>query len=300
MLTYTQSYKRAADMTGISITQNSVALDNIKQDINQGIRIFKNAARRYWTRKEIKTNLVQNQQYYTFPEDVVRLTTAKIVTGQLELPLIMVDSEEVWNRLNIIPAMTVGIPTYGYIRGRNELGLYPRPSQNVTNGLIISYESRLRDMNIEDVTTTISVTNGQNTIGVPSGTPFNANMVGSWLTVTDGSDGNWYQITGFTDSSHITIENDYQGPTKSSVAALIGEAADIPEDFHLGPVYYAAYNYFLKRKDKDTAAAFKSLYDDLRKQYIEVYAAKTTGATQNDITAYSHNMFGLPPGQITG
>jgi hypothetical protein len=287
-------------MTGISITQNSQALDNIKQDINQGIRIFKNAARRYWSRKEIKTNLVANQQYYTFPEDVVRVTTAKIVNGQLELPLIMVDSEEVWNRLNIIPAMTVGIPTYGYIRGRNELGLYPRPSQSVTNGLIISYESRLRDMNVEDVTANISVTNGQNTIGVPSGTPFTQNMLGSWLSITDGSDGNWYQITGFTDTSHITIENVYQGPTKSSVAALIGQAADIPEDYHLGPVYYAAYNYFLKRKDKDTAAAFKSLYDDLRKQYVEVYAAKTTGVTQNDISGYSHNMFGLPPSQITG
>lgn len=299
MLTYTQSYKRAADMTGISITQNSQALDNIKQDINQGIRIFKNAARRYWTRKEIKTNLVANQQYYTFPQDVVRLTTAKVKTGALELPLVLIDSEEVWNRLNIIPAMTVGIPTYGYIRGRNELGLYPRPAQNVVNGLIISYESRLRDMNIEDVTPSISVTNDSNVIGAATAV-FNANMVGSWICVTDGSDGNWYQITGFTSSTSITIENVYQGPTKASVASLIGQAADIPEDYHLGPVYYAAYNYFLKRKDKDTAAAFKSLYDDLRKQYVEVYAAKTTGVTQNDITAYSHNMFGLPPSQITG
>lgn len=300
MLTYTKLYTRAADIIGVNPTQSSQALANIQQDINQGLRIFKNASRRYWTRKEVTTNLVANQQYYTFPEDMVRITTVKSTNGGFIYPVILVDSEEVWNRLNLVPAMTTGIPTYGFIRGRNELGLYPVPSINVTNGLVVSYEPRLKDMTTDDVTPTIAVANNLSTVGVPSGTPFTANMVGSWLSVTDGSDGNWYQIVGVTDTTHLTLENVYQGPTKTSVASIIGQVPDIPEDYHLGLVYYAAYNYYLKRKESNTAAGFKSLYEDLLKQYIDNYAAKTTGLVQNDITNYSLNLFMLPPQNITG
>jgi hypothetical protein len=297
MLTYTQLYTRAADIIGVS-TSNSQAIRNIQQDINQGLRLFKNASRRYWTRKEVTTDIVADQQYYTFPEDMVRVTTVKVNSGSLVLPVTMIDSEELWNRLNLVPAMTVGVPTSGFIRGRNELGLYPIPSTDTTDGLIVSYESRLKDMSIEDVTPSIDVT--EDSVTVTAGAPtFNANMVGSWLSVTDGSDGNWYQIVGYVSPTEITLENYYQGPSKSSVASIIGSAADIPEDYHLGLVYYAAYNYFLKRKDKDTAAAFKSLFDDLLRQYKAVYSAKTTGFTQPDIASYNYNLFGLPPQNVT-
>lgn len=300
MITYTQLYKRAADIIGVSATTASQALTNIQQDINQGQRIFKNASRRYWTRKEVTTNLIANQQYYTFPEDMVRITTVKVTSGSLTLPVTMIDSEELWNRLNLIPAMTVGIPTQGFIRGRNELGLYPIPSATYTNGLVVSYESRQKDMNIDDVTTaSLSVTNNSATVIATTGTPFNANMVGMWLTVTDGSDGNWYQITGYTDTTHITLENYYQGLTKTGVASIIGIVPDVPEDFHLALVYYAAYNYYLKRKDTATAADYKSLFDDLLKQYKAHYAAKTTGVTQDDLTSFQYNMFGLPPTSVT-
>lgn len=299
MLTYTKLYKRAADIVGVSPTLASQALVNIQQDINQGLRIFKNASRRYWTRKEVTANLVAGQQYYTFPQDMVRITSVRVNSGGLSIPVVMVDSEELWNRICLVPSMTVGIPTQGFVRGRNEIGLYPVPATAITNGLTISYEPRLRDMSIDDTTTiTLNVTNGSVTVVAASGT-FNQNMVGMWLAVTDGSDGNWYQIVGYTDTTHVTLENYYQGPTKSAVASIIGFVPDIPEDYHLGLVYYAAYNYYLKRKDKDTAAAYKSLYEDLLKQYKRVYAAKQTGFTQNDLTPYQYNLFGLPPTNVT-
>lgn len=300
MITYTQLYKRAADDCGISITTNSQALTNIQQDINQGLRIFKNASRRYWTRKEVVTNLVQSQQYYTFPEDMVRITTVKVTSGGLVLPVTLIDSEELWNRLNLIPAMTVGIPTTGFVRGRNELGLYPLPSANSVNGLIVSYEARLKDMSIDDITPSITVTQNSVNIVANSGTPFSQNDVGKWLSVTDGSDGNWYQIVGYTDNTHITLENVYQGPTKTGVASIIGLVPDIPEDYHLALAYFACFNYFMKRKDKDTAGTFKGLYEDLLKQYKSVYAAKTTGLVQQDIEPYAYNLFNLPPMNISG
>jgi hypothetical protein len=297
MLTFTQGYTRAADITGISITTNSQALINIKADMNQGLRIFKNASRRYWTRKEATTNLVANQQYYTFPEDMVRITTVRVTSGGLTLPVVLVDSEEMWNRINLIPTMTVGIPTTGFIRGKNELGLYPIPSVNATNGLIVSYEPRLKDLNIDDTTGNINVTNGS--VTVTSSALFNSKMVGMSLQVTDGSDGNWYPIVGYTSSSSITIENVYQGPTSTGIASIIGQVPDIPEDYQLGLVYFAAYNYYLKRKDADTAAGYKALYQDLLTQYIEVYADKATGQVLQSLDTYSYDLFGLPPMGMT-
>jgi hypothetical protein len=299
MLTYTQSYKRAADIIGINTTTSSQALTNIQQDINQGLRIFKNASRRYWTRKEVTTSLVSGQQYYTFPEDMIRITTVKVTSGGLVLPVVMIDSEEMWNRLNVIPAMTVGIPTTGYIRGKNELGLYPIPSVTTANGLIVSYEPRLRDMSLDDTTSiTLNVTNGSITVTAASGT-FNSKMVGMSLQVTDGSDGNWYPIVGYTNSTTITLENVYQGPTSTGVASIIGQTPDIPEDYQLGLVYYAAYNYFLKRKDAGMSANYKALYQDLLTQYIEVYADKTTGQVLQGIDDMQYSLFGLPPMNMT-
>lgn len=297
MLTFTQAYTRAADITGISIVTNTSALINIKADINQGLRIFKNASRRYWTRKEATTNLVANQQYYTFPEDMVRITTVRVTSGGLTLPVVLEDSEEMWNRINLIPAMTVGIPTTGFIRGKNELGLYPIPSINATNGLIVSYEPRLKDLSIDDTTGNTNVTNGS--VTVTSSALFNSKMVGMSLQVTDGSDGNWYPIVGYTSSSGITLENVYQGATSTGVASIIGQVPDIPEDYQLGLVYYAAYNYYLKRKDAGTASGYKALYEDLLTQYKEVYAAKTTGQVLQSLDTYSYDLFGLPPMGMT-
>lgn len=299
MQTFNQLYVRSAGDCGISTTTASASLTNIKQDINYALRKFKNASRRYFTKKTVMTNLVASQQAYTFPADMVRITTVRVTSGSLTLPVTMVDSEELWNRINLIPAMTVGIPTQGFVDSRNVLQLYPVPSSNVTNGIIVTYESRLKDMTLDDITPALNVTVNNAGIVANTGTPFTQNMIGMWLTVTDGSDGNWYQIVGYTDTTHITLENYYQGPTKTAVTGLIGSAPDIPEDFHLSLADFSSYRYYLKRKDKDTAASFKSLYDEALKDYKAIYAAKTTGLVQNDLTPYQYNMFGLPPQNVT-
>lgn len=228
----------------------------------------------------------------------MRITTVRVTSGGLTLPVTLVDSEEMWNRINLIPSMTVGIPTTGFIRGKNELGLYPIPSVNSTNGLIVSYEPRLKDMSIDDTTPIINPTNGSVTVGAATSL-FNSKMVGMSLQVTDGSDGNWYPIVGYTSPTFITIENVYQGPTSTGVASIIGQVPDIPEDYQLGMVYYAAYNYYLKRKDANTAAGYKALYQDLLTQYIEAYAAKTTGQVLQSLDSYSYDLFGLPPQGVT-
>lgn len=296
MLTFTQAYTRAADMLGVNTTTDLTDITNLKQDINQGLRLFKNASRRYWTRKEVSTALVEMQQYYTFPMDAVRVTEVRANSNGLDFPILQVDSEAMFNRINIIPAMTINLPMYYWIRGRNEIGLWPIPSQDTSAGLIISYEPRLADMSVDDVTNiTVSVSNASPTV---TGTGFLPNMVGMWFSVTDGTDGNWYQITAQS-ATTLTLENGYQGITESSATCIIGSAADIPEDYHLGMVYYACMNYYLKRKDNGQASFFQGMFADLLSQYRDTYAAKTTGQVQQEISDYRYSLFTLPPNPIT-
>lgn len=298
MLTFSMLTSRAQDICGITASQD---ITNIQMDLNQALRIFKNASRRYWTRKEIVANVVAGQQYYTLPEDVVRITEVRANTGagSYNWPMVQIDSEDLWNRYNIIQSMTVIVPQFYFVRGRNEIGMYPIPSTNVTNGLIVSYESRMTDMSLADtVGLTVGVTQGSQTVTSSSG--FNQNMVGMWFGVTDGSDGNWYPIISYTNSSSITLENYYQGYTSNSATATIGSAPDIPEDYHLALVYFACYMFFLKRKDNETASMYKALFEDMLTQYREVYAAKTTGLIQKPQTDSIFNIFHLPPSGLTG
>lgn len=298
MLTFTQAVTRTADLLGFSATTDTQDLVNVQQDINQGLRLFKNAARRYWTRKEVSTSLIETQQYYTFPMDAVRVTEVRANSNGLDFPILQVDSEAMFNKINIIPAMTINLPMYYWIRGRNEIGLWPIPSETTPAGLIISYEPRLADMSVADTTTTtVTITNNSTSVTSPSA-PFVNTMVGMWFSVTDGTDGNWYQIVGQT-ATTLTLENYYQGVTETNAACIIASAPDIPEDYHLGLMYYAAFNFYMKRNELASATLYKGLFDDLLQQYREVYAAKTTGQVQATLDDYRYSLFTLPPNPIT-
>ena len=304
MITYTSLYTRAADIVGISLTQNTQDLANIKQDINQGIRLFKNAARRYWTRAEKSTDIVANQQYYQMPPDCVRVTQVRVKLNGLTFPVQEIDSEAMWNKINIIPTATINLPTYYFVKGYNEIGLWPTPSANATAGLVVSYEPRLVDMSVDDVTSanqsnaTVAATNGSTALTFSSALT-KPNMVGQWFQVTDGSDGNWYQITARPDSTHLTLGQDYAGTTATAATFTIGQAPDVPEDYHLAFVYFAAAQFFHKRKDEGQAATYMAMFNDLLNQYIDTYAAKTTGQVQNDLMDMGYNIFQLPPNPIS-
>ncbi len=303
MITFQQQYTRAADITGLNLTTNAQDIINIKQDINQGLRLFKNASRRYWTREEKSANLVANQQYYQLPSDCVRVTEVRVVANGLTFPVAQIDSEAIWNKTNIVPSMTINLPVYYFIRGNDEIGLWPIPSQSSVNTLVISYESRLPDMTLDDVTdtssnTTATVGNGTTTVTL-SGNVVLPQMVGRWFQVNDGTDGNWYQITIYNSTNSFELGNSYQGISGGNHSFIIGQAPDIPEEYHLGPVYYAVYQYHLKRSDDSSAMLYKSLFEDLLQKYIEAYAAKTTGQVQYDLGNTGFNIFTIPPNPIS-
>lgn len=300
MITFQQLYTRVIDMTGVQPTATT-DIANFKSDINQGLKLFKNAARRYWTRLERTTNIVATQQYYQLPPDCVRVTAVRVLSNGLNYPVQPIDSEELWNAYNIIPATTINLPQFYFIRGNNEIGLYPIPSTSYTNGLAVSYEPKI-ELSQDDITdttssTTASITNGTTTVTF-SGNIVTPQMVGRWFSIDD--DGTWYQIVTYNSTNSFEINNNFAGVSGSNRGFIIGQCADIPEDYHLGMAYYAAYNFYMKRKDAGTATLYKSLFEDLLTQYKDNYASKTTGMVQKPQPDGPISLFWFPPTGLTG
>lgn len=295
MLTFQTLASRTYDLLG-SPNDGGVTQANIKQDLNQGLKLFKNAARRYWTRKQITANLVSGQQDYQLPADFVRATEVTITANGIVYPLVEVPSEHTWNELNVIPAVTIYIPTKYFVKGFNVISIWPAPSTSNVGTLSISYEPRSPDYTLADVTGTASVTNGSQTV-TDSGTSFVPSMVNMWYL---SSDGNPYQISAVPTTSTITLANYYIGDTNASDTYTIGAAPDIPEDYQMALMYYAAYQYYLKRKDLGNANAYLGTFQELLDQYMETYSNKTTGVVFTKQAAEVYSVFGIPPFNLQG
>ena len=298
MYTFTSLKNRTADICGFSPTADTQDATNVGQDLNQGLKLFKNQARRYWTRKQAAANLINNQQYYELPPDAVRVTEVYVNSNGLNYPVKQVSSEYLWNKINVIPAITINVPTYYFIRGRNEIGLWPLPSANATNALNVSYEPQLQ-IGMADVTTgTATVTNGSTAVSFASNI-VDPTMVGRWFQVQNRFNEMWYQVATYDSTSQFELENFYGGYGSSGLNYIIGDCPDIPEDYHLGLVYYAAAQFYLKRKDKATSELFNDQFKDLLTQYKEAYSGKTTGMVQNQTDSYRYSIFLIPPPPIT-
>lgn len=280
MITFTQMKEQAANLCGIYTT--SAEMTKISRDINTGVKLFQNAARRYWTRREKKTSLVANQQFYQFSSDMLRISSVRAKSGDAYYPLTQIRSEDEWDKLNMTPVGQTSTPVYFFIKGSDEVGLYPIPSTNVVDGLKVSYEPRMVDMAVADLVGKADVTQNSTVITAYTGTAFTENLLNDcWFTVTDGSDGNWYKVVTFTDTTHLRIDNNYQGPTKSAADILIGQCPSFPEEYHEAPIYYACKNFYLMRKDLESSSMYSQMFDRLFNQYREVYGSKTTSGVIN-------------------
>lgn len=286
MLTFTQRKEQAAKLCGINYQEPEMAI--IISNLNSADKLFENAARRSWTRKEKIANITANKQYYQIASDMHRVSSVRCKTstgGEVIVPLTEVQSEYEWNKLNAFP-FTTSYPTHYFIRGNDEIGIYPCPSENVTGGLIVSYEPRIRDMGIDDFTFTADVEQNSVTIsnpdaeGLPGG--FKPYMTENfWIKSNDAEDGNWYKVQSVTDTTHMKIDNNYLGPTGTGVSFTMGQVPPYPEEYHEAAIYYAAFKFFAMRKDTDSSAMYRTLFEDALDQYRETYGSKTTGGVIN-------------------
>lgn len=254
MLTFTQRKKYAAALCGLDENDTKM-MPLIVSSLNTADKLLENAARRYWTRKEKVANITADKQYYQIASDMHRVATVRCKVGNdsdIVVPLTEICSEQEWNKLNSMP-YSANYPTHFFIRGSDEIGLYPCPSTNITGGLIVSYEPRVRDMGIDDFTFTADVTqNGVNienpdNTGLPGG--FQSYMTENfWIKSNDGQDGNWYKVQKVVDSLTMQIDNEYLGPSGTGVSFTMGQVPPYPEEYHEAAAFYAAFMYYSARK----------------------------------------------------
>lgn len=299
MITWQQAYEKAQRKSG---DDTADTLEQLKADINTGYHRLNAAMGRYFTRRAKTTNIVDGQQYYQLPPDCIRVTEirAKQSTDSANsYPLRQVRSELEWNAINTTN-QTGNWATYYFQRGPDEIGLWPTPSDDITAGLRISYEPRDRDLSQEDYTTgTVTVTNGQRTL-TGSGTTFTQSMIGRVFKVTDGTDGYWYKISGFSSTTSLTLEEPYTGTSGSGKTYIIGEAFMFPDEYHDAPIHYALSEYFDgPRNNPDRAAYHFKKWEMALTDAKEKYASSSTSQVITE-GAEGFNTWFIPPDPITG
>lgn len=275
MLTFTQRKQQAAKLCGINYTEDE--MDIIVQNINNADKLLQNASRRPWTRKEKITNLVANQQYYQIASDMYRVSEIRCKQANdstVIVPLEEVRSEHEWNRLNAFPNAGM-FPTHFFLRGNDEIGIFPIPANDITDGLMVAYEPRIRDMGVDDVSFTAQVTENSTTITATTNV-FKPYMVENWYIYnTDATDGNYYKIQKYISQTVVEIENNYLGVSNNAAELKMGQVPPYPEEYHEAAVFYAAFKFFTMRKDVDSAAAYRTLFNDMLREYKTVYGNKT-------------------------
>lgn len=294
-LTFSDQQTIAQEISGLT---DAASLITFKRDINSGGTMFLAELGREYNRHSRFTDIVDGQQYYQMPEDALRLTAIIASTGSWLPPLEQIPDEEAWRMMNMF--QTYGLPSHYFIKGFDEIGLYPIPSQTVLDGLELVFSPKHLQLTESDFTTgTVTVINGSATV-THSATGFTPIMVGQWLETTDGTDSNWYRITEFTDNATLQLENFYQG-TSGSKPFRIGQVMDMPEEFLEAPVDYAMYRHYVKRGEQQKAADFKALFDGSVDAAKDAYGQATNSQVISAEPRYrQYNPFrGDPPASIS-
>jgi len=272
MLTFQDIYEEAQEQVQ---DETAASLVLIKRAINQGAKKFGAILSREWRVSEATFSFVADQQYYQLPEDAIRLRTVTATIGTITYPVEEIHDTDTWHELNM-QVTTSTTPQYFFVKGSDEIGLWPVPSDADANAGTITYERRMRDMAEADYTTGTVTISADSAAVTGAGTTFTANMVGRYLNVTDGSaDGMWYKISGFTAADAITLENNYGGTAAAGAAFKIAEIPDIPEEFHEALVDYACYRYYRRRRDTNLARDMKAAFDESLAECIAAYSSKT-------------------------
>lgn len=298
MKTFTQMKQEAADNCGLYV--DSPEMNKVIGDIRTGVKIIQGAAKRYWSRREKHTKLEANQQFYQLSSDMLRVSGVKVLSGSHYVPLAEISGEDEWNRLNAGP-IGLGTPSHFFVKGADEIGLYPTPSADVVKGLQVSYEPRASNMWLEDIKGKAKLTENSTIVELAGDETISPKYIDNcWLSTTDGSDGNWYQVAKVIDNKTIHLDNNYQGVSGDEIDVIIGQCPPFPEEYHDAPIHYACHLFYMLRKDLESANMYKQLYDQALENYKITYGNKTSGIVINPNRNHARADSRVFPGIIIG
>ncbi len=296
-LTWTQSQIKAQTLAG-DFTANTLV--QLKQDMNIGQRKFNASLGRYFSRKQQFANLVAGQQLYQTPIDCVKVMGMTVMVSSNFQPTVKeIRSEYQWRQI-VSWQTNSNWPAYYYMIGKDQLSLWPAPSQSVVNGLRFYYQPQSYDLSIEDITdvttsATVTVTNASTTVTASSGI-CTANMIGLNFQLTGVNDLTWYEILEVPTATTLTLKQAFVGLSGSAQAFRIGQSFIFPEEYDDAPIDYALSRYFESKNNPQRAAYYYNenpnnlgRYNAAVKDAIEQYSSS------NESNVISDDDMGLNP-----
>jgi len=254
--TFTTLYQKARDLCVDPSTTSQTGITDtatfLKAEINRANRHATDFINNFKTRGSAYTLTTSDgTQFYDYPPGVSHLSSVVITVGGVDYPCTFVDSEKMWNDLNMIEIASFTVPQFVYPRAY-DFGIFPIPRDAYTTTLNGNYIPA--DMSMEDVTSgTIALTNASATV-TGTNTAFTSSMVGSFLKVS----GYWYKILSYASATSITLDRTYVGTTASGLSYTIGNSPEIPEEAHEYLPFRAASIWFVAFR-RDTKHAQKLL-----------------------------------------
>lgn len=254
-------------------------LVQLKEDWNQGYHLFNAENARYYSRRQQFCDLVQGQRIYQTPVNCVKISgMTLLMSAGYEPPLFEVRTETEWRQKLSIPQYASNLVTHYFAIGKESFGLYPLPSQDVTNGLRIWYQPEDSDMSIDDTTSpTVTVTLTENSPTVTaSGAIFTQSMIGQSFRPEGVVDLTWYEITAVPSATELTLGAAYIGPSASGLSWRVGQIPIIPQQFQDSPMHYALANYFSTHGDETRGQYHRGLFENMIKDCKEQYSSSST------------------------
>lgn len=241
--------------------------NNFNMHLGQRYQLILAKMANYKTIKSYSFSTSSSTQIYPFPPGLVTIEGGWIQVGSVKYPLQPIESRYNWEQLNAIQIQASALPQFYFVE-QDSFQIWPIPQATYSG--VIYYHYRDRNLSVNDYSTgTITVTNGSATI-TGSGVTFTKAMVGRWFTVTDPtSDGQgyWFRVTGFTDSSNLTVGTNngqavnYPYTTGSGYTYRIGETPEIPEEGHVILSWGTASDYYAAmRKDMEAGVYYDNLF----------------------------------------
>jgi hypothetical protein len=271
----------------------------LKQDINIGYKRFDAAISRYFTRKQKFSNLVAGQKYYQVPVDSIRINELSFLqsTG-IEIPINQVRSEHDWRLMNMITNYQSNYITNYFVYGNDQIGLFPTPAQTVVNGLRFVYQPQDVDLTQDDYTVGEVTVTANGTVVTGTGTAWTSSMVGRQFQITDGSDGQWYEIVTVSTATSLIIKTPYNGNSVNGTTYRISQVFIFPGEYDDVPVDYALARFFEFRNNPNRATYHSLRYTSTVEDALRRYASSSTSnvITDNDNYGVSPpNMWQWPP-----
>jgi hypothetical protein len=273
-ISYQDSFLKFQSISG---SNNSNDLTQAKQDINIGYKRFNAAISRYFTRKQAFTDIVANQRYYQIPVDAIRVMSVTVTASTgFNVPLTEVKSERQWREWLIVDSISTSFITHYFVYGNDQIGLYPKPAQTVSQGLRFVYQPQDVDLTKLDYTTgTVAINNGSVAL-TGTGTSWTAAAYGNMqFQGTDGSDGNFYDIAAINSTTSITLKTPYVGPSVSGIAYRLGQMFIFPGEFNDVPVDYALSRFYESRNNPTRAKYHFDKFTTAVNDAVEAYSSAT-------------------------